>query len=506
MRKVAYLLTALFIAAACGGGGGGGGGQAEGTPKSGGILKYGLDSELRTLDPVNSTQLVERTVMYQMYDSLVTIDEKLNIKPGLAQSWNISPDGLAVTFNLRKDVKFHDGTDFNADAVKFNLERYVKTPGSFRKAEIASLDSVEVKDPSTAVAHLKKPDATLLSQLVDRAGMMLSPQAVQKGGADFTRNPQNAGTGPFVFVEWKRDDHLTLKKNPTYWKKGQPYLDQVIYRPITNGDARATALKTGDIDMVRTIDGKDAASIQSDSNLVFKEIPGLAYGGFWVNHASGPFTDKAKAQAVALAVDRQQIIKNIYFNIRSVSHGPIPPTSWAFDPGEKIYDKPDLARARTLATGFSFKMKVSNTPLDVQYGTLVKDQLARAGITVELVVREFGQLLTEMEAGDFEAGAVGWSGRIDPDGNMYQHFHTGERNNNGRYSNPQVDKMLEDARVTNDQGKRKQLYQQAQRTLVEDAAYIFTDHDRARQISSNKVHGYVVFPDSMPRFAAVWKS
>jgi len=507
MRRAAVAIVLCLFAAGCGGGSGSNttGTSSEGTPKAGGTLTFALESELRTLDPVVSTQLVERTVFYQMYESLVTIDDKLNIKPGLATSWVPSSDGLTYTFTLRKGVKFHDGTDFDATAAKFNFDRIQKAASSPRKSELANLDTTEVKDPQTLVLHLKKPDSTLLAQLVDRAGMMLSPTAVQKAGANLGLNPVGAGSGPFTFVEWKRDDHLTLKKNISYWGK-QAYLDGITYKPITNDDARATGLKTGDFDIIRVAAGKDIAGIKSDSTLTYKDTASLGFQGIELFHGSGTFSDKAKAQAVALAVDRSQVLKNIFFNVGVISHGPIPPGSWAYDPSEKIYDQVDAAKAKAAATGFSFTLKVANTPDNLQEGQLIKDQLAKAGITANIQSEEFGSILTDTEAGKFEAALVGWSGRIDPDGNMYSWFHTGGGNNQGLYSNSSVDKALEDARTTTDQAKRKQLYDQAQVMLVQDGAYVFINHPVAAQISRSTLHGYVLYPDTMPRFVTVWKS
>jgi len=505
MRRIAVAILSALVLGACGGGPSPGAGQDSGTPKSGGTLKVALESELRTLDPLRSSQLVERAVYYNMYESLVAIDAKLTITPQLATRWE-APNPTTFVFTLRPGVKFHDGTDFNADAVKFNIDRILATPGSPRGPELSTVQSIEVRDPTTVVFHLKRPDAALLAQLVDRSGMMLSPAAVRRGGADFARMPIGAGTGPFQFVDWKRDDHLTLKKNPKYWRPGLPYLDEIIYRPITNDDARSAALRTGDIDVAKVISGKDVTNVRADPNLAYREIAGLSYWGVRLNRAAGPFTDLAKAKAFALAIDRAQLVKNVYFNIGVVAYGPIPPSSWAFDPAEKIFDKADPARARTTATGFSFSLKVENRQDRIQEATLMKDQLTKAGITANIQVLEFGQLLNEAEAHNFDAALIGWSGRIDPDGNMFQFFHTGAFNNYGQYSNPQVDKLLEDGRTAQDQSKRKQIYQEAQRIIVGEVAYIFTRHDPAQQLSSKKVHNYPLIPDGMFRFAEVWKS
>lgn len=503
-RLTVGLIVGAFLLSGCGSASSGGNPSA--TPKSGGTLKIALESELRTLDPLKSSQRVERQVYYNMYDSLVTIDASLKIKPGLATSWQYT-DPTTLQFTLRQGVKFHDGTAFNADAVKFNIDRILNAASSPRKSELASVKSVEVKDPQTVVFHLKRPDAALLAQLVDRAGMILSPAAIQQGGADFALKPVGAGTGPFMFVEWKRDDHLTLKKDPNYWVPGRPYLDELIYRPITDSNAAFAALRTGDVDVAGTnaIANKDIASVKSDPNLIYKDVPGLSFGGFEIHSGGGVFADKAKRQAVAFALDRAQILKNITFGIHVLSRGPIPPSSWAFDPSEQIYTKADVDKAKSMATGFSFNLKTPNVPENIQEATLIKDQLNKAGITVNIQTEEFGQVLNEAEAHHFDAALVGWSGRIDPDGNMFGWFHTGGGFNDGEYSNPQVDSLLEQARAATDQSTRKSLYDQAQKMLVEDVAYVFIDHGPAQEITSAKVHNFPLIADSIDRFTEVWK-
>jgi peptide/nickel transport system substrate-binding protein len=494
------------VLAACGGGGGGGGAATApaGTPKRGGTLMVAQESELRTLDPAFSTQLVEREVFYNVYESLVAIKPNLQIVPGLATSWS-TPTPTTLVFKLRMGVKFHDGTDFNAAAVKWNLDRYMTATGSFRKPDLASVASVEATDPGTVTVRLKAPDASLLAQLVDRAGMMLSPQAVQRGGQDFARSPIGAGTGPFQFVEWKNGDHITIKRNPSYWRKGLPYLNQVVYHPITDTNSSLASLRTGDIDQVRLVSFKDVPTIKNDPSITYQERPGLGYDGIDLNR-KGAFSDSARAKAVATAIDRPAIVKNTFFNVGPVSYGPISPASWAFDPSEQLYVKGDPAKAKKLATGFSFTLKSPNTPDQIQEAQLIKAQLAKAGITVSIQVEEFGQLLNETEAHQYDAAIVGWSGRIDPDGNTFGLFHTGAPNNDGQWSNTKFDHDVEQARATYDQAQRKKLYHDAQRALVGDVGYVFVHHNPAQQISSTKVRNFTLYPDNMWRFAEVWKA
>jgi len=501
MKRIAVVVAGLAILAACGPSGTT---PQSNTPKAGGTATIALENELRTLDPMDSSLLVEREVFYNLYDSLFVIDPSLKILPGLVKSSDVT-DPLNYKFTLQSGVKYHDGTPFNAQSVKDNIQRYKTASNSKRKSDLKSVTSVEVVDDTHVVLHLSKPDATLLSTLVDRAGMMLSMDAVKKGGQDFSLAPMGAGSGPFQFVEWKRNDHLTLKKNTSFWKPGLPYLDGLTYRAISDVNAILAALRTGDIDIARRIAEKDIASLKTDSGFIYKDIPALAFNGFELNTSIPPFNDPAKRKAVALATDRYQIVKNVYFNVGVVGYGPIPPSSWAFDPTEKIYDKADPAAAKATATGFSFTYKTTSDPVLQQLAALLQSQLAAAGITMTIQTQEFAAYQQECQQHKFQACQVGWSGRIDPDGNMYAWWHTGGDFNDSVYSNAQVDAWLDDARVTSDVTKRKQAYANAQKQIVADAPYVFTYFNVSTQISNNKIHNFTIYPDQMIRMVDVWK-
>jgi peptide/nickel transport system substrate-binding protein len=502
MRRVGVWFTCMVLLAACGGGSGGN--PTFTAPKHGGTATIALESELRTLDPMDSSLLVEREVFYNMYDSLFTIDPSLTIKPGLVKSWDTS-DPLNYKFTLQSGVKYHDATAFNGASVKANIERYKTGANSRRKSDLASVKSVEVTDDTHVIFHLSKPDATLLATLVDRAGMMLSIDAVTKGGQNFSLAPTGAGSGPFMFVEWKRNDHLTLKKNTSYWMSGLPYLDGVTYRAIPDVNAILAALKTGDIDIARVIAPKDVASLKTDASFIYRDVPAIGFNGFELNAGSAPFNDPARRQAVALAIDRYAILKTINFNIGVVAYGPIPPSSWAFDTSEKIYDHADAAKAKSTATGFTFSFKTTSDPVNQQLAQLIQSELAAAGITMQIQTEEFATYQQECANHQFQACGVNWSGRIDPDGNMYAWWHTGGSFNDSLYSNSQVDSWLDDARTNADQSKRKQDYDSAQKQIVQDAPYVFTGFGVSPQISSNKIHNFTLYPDLMIRVAEVWK-
>src|SRR5438128_1508031 len=459
MRRVGVGFICLALIASCGGGGGD---QSSGTPKNGGTATIALESELRTLDPMDSSLLVEREVFYNLYDSLFTIDPSLTIKSGLVKSWDVS-DPLNYKFTLQTGVKYHDGTAFSGQSVKANIERYKNGATSRRKSDLASVKSVEVVDDGHVTFHLSTQNATLLATLVDRAGMMLSMDAVAKGGANFSLAPVGAGSGPFEFVEWKRNDHLTLKKNSSYWRAGLPHLDGLTYRAIPDVNAILAALKTGDIDIARTIAAKDVAGVKSDSSLIYRDTSAIGFNGFELNTGAPPFNDPAKRKARAMAVDRYAVLKDINFNIGVVAYGPIPPSSWAFDSSEKIFDHADAQKAKSTATGFTFTFKTTSDPVAQQAAQLLQSELAQAGITMQIQTEEFATYQQECAAHKFEACGVNWSGRTDPDGNMYAWWHTGGDFNDSLYSNSQVDGWLEDARTTADQAKRKQDYDNAQK-------------------------------------------
>jgi peptide/nickel transport system substrate-binding protein len=269
---------------------------SAGPVKKGGTIKAELNSDVQNLDPLYSSLLVDRQIHYNIYDSLLAIDKDLKIIPSLAESWQ-QPDPKTYIFKLRQGVKFHDGTDFNADAVKWNIERSLTDKKSSRVAEIGFVQTVEVMDPYTIKFNLKAPFAPLLANLVDRAGMMVSPKAADAGGQDFTRKPIGGGTGAFKFVEWVKDDHITLERNPNYWKKDAagnqlPYLDKVTIRPIVDTTVALTNLKTGDIDISHYVAAKDFDSVKNGKELVLQSTPGLGYASIVLNSVAEPFNKK----------------------------------------------------------------------------------------------------------------------------------------------------------------------------------------------------------------------
>jgi peptide/nickel transport system substrate-binding protein len=484
---------------------------AQSAPKKGGTLRVGFYIEAATMDPHLSGSKIDRQIYHNVYEPLVTLDTKLGIKPGLAESWT-QPDPRTLVFKLRRGVKFHDGTDFNAEAVKFNLTRMKTEPKSVRKNELANVESVDVVDPYTVKLNLKKPDAALLATLTDRAGMMISPKVVQERGAELERNAKGAGTGPFEFVEWIKDDHLLIKRNDAYWnKQSGPYLDRVRYRPIPDDTVKLQSLQAGELDVMDYVQPRDVAAVKADRNVVVVDVPSLADFAYQLNHGRSPFNVKALRHAVAYSIDLEQIVKGVWLNVGVPANGPIPPTSWAYD-NTILPIKRDVAKAKAKLAeggkpqGFSFTMTTNNLPINVQEAEVMQAQMAEVGIQMKIKLVDGGTLISEGNAKNFEMISYQWSGRPDPDGNVYQFFKTspGTSLNWSGISNPELDALLDKTREVSSQAERKKLYSSVIRILQDELPMIFVVHPIEPKAFSPKVQGYDPIPDGMMRFKDVW--
>ena len=484
---------------------------AQESPRKGGTLRVGFYIEAATMDPHYSGSKIDRQVYHNIYEPLVTLDVKLGIRPGLAESWT-QPDSRSYVFKLRRGVKFHDGTDFNAEAAKFNFERMKTAPKSVRKGELASVEAVEVVDSHTIKLHMKKPDAALLATLTDRAGMMVSPKVIQERGAELERNAKGAGTGPFEFVEWVRDSHLVVKRNDSYWnKQGGPYLERIRYRPIPDDTVKLQSLQAGEIDVMDYVQPRDVAPARGDKKIVIVDVPSLAAFAYQVNQTKPPFNVKALRQAVAYALDMEALVKGVWLGVGQASNGPIPPTSWAYDKTLAPI-KRDLAKAKAKLAeggkpgGFTFTLATTNIPINVQEVEVMQAQLAEAGITAKIKLNDSATHLAEGNAKSFEMAAYQWSGRPDPDGNIYQFFRTtpGTSLNWSGISNPQLDALLDKTREVSNQAERKKLYADLCRLLQDELPMIYTVHPIEPKAFSPKVAGYEPIPDGMMRFKDVW--
>jgi peptide/nickel transport system substrate-binding protein len=529
MRSARYLLaflaTLAILLGACSGGQqpSGGGGTSPtavaGKPAYGGSITFALENDVSNLDPMLSSLFVDRNIHYAMYDSLVRVSSKGEIIGWLAEKWTYADEGKTVTFNLRKDVKFHDGSVFDAESVKWNIERYKTTSGSARVGDLASVDTVTVVDPSTVRFNLKSAFAPLLGALVDRAGMMVSKAVQQAMGADFTLKPFKAGTGPFILTEAVKSDHYTLEKNPNWWGtdadgKKLPYLEKIIVRPITDPDVALTNLRTGNAQVINRVTGKDVPVVQADTTLTYQQVGSFSWDSLIPNEAPGfIFSEKRYVKAVAMALDREELNKNgPAQGVGLPGWGPLAPAHFAFDPNFKPFPKADPEGAKKLIAEvgrgpLKFELLISSgSPPGLQYAQLIQAQLAKADITADIKTQLFNDIVTLQQQHKHPGMTnIGWSGRLDPDGNTYDFVVAGQPNNDSSYSNPRVDALMKQQRAESDPAKRKALLQQAQQIyVVDDPARVWLSFGVSPLATVKNLVGLEPYPDRIPRFQTGW--
>src|SRR5882672_1559990 len=298
-------------------------------------LRIGLAEDPDILDPSMARTYVGRIVFAAFCDKLFDIDEKLNIVPQLALSHETSADGKEMTIRLRPGVKFHDGEPFDAEAAKFSLDRHLTLPTSFRKPELASVDHVDVVDPLTIKLVLKAPYSTLIAQLTDRAGMMVSPKAVKEAGDKFGLHPVCAG--PYKFVERVQQDRIVFEKFADYWNKDNVFIDRVVYLPIVDATVRLANLKSGGLDLIERVLATDIKDVRADSRLKLSTALELGYLGLTINIANdknkGPLSQSEKVrQALDLSIDREAL-NQVVFN------GEFTPGNQWVSPSHPYYQK-----------------------------------------------------------------------------------------------------------------------------------------------------------------------
>jgi peptide/nickel transport system substrate-binding protein len=478
-----------------------------GTAQAETTLRIGLAEDPDILDPTLARTYVGRIVFSAVCDKLFDIDEKLDIVPQLALSQETSADGKDMTIKLRPGVKFQDGEPLDAEAAKFSIERHMNFPGSFRKSELASVDHVEVVDPLTIKLVLKTPFAPLLSQLTDRAGMMVSPKAAKEAGDKFGLHPVCAG--PYKFVERVQQDRMVFEKFADYWNKDNVFIDRIVYQPIVDATVRLANLKSGGLDLAERILATDIKDVRADPKLVLSTTPELGYLGLTVNIANDKTkgglsqSDKVR-QALDLSIDREALNQVVY-------NGEFTPGNQWVSPAHPYYQKAFPIRQRDVEKAKALLKDAGVTlPVSVDYmvpkgaeneavAQVVQSMAAEAGFDLKIRLIEFATSFKQAQAGEFQVFQINWSGRIDPDGNSYVFLHTKAPQNDGGYSNPEADKLMEDARLIADPEKRKAIYEKLTRIVLNDEPIIYLYHRKLLFAHTKRLEGYRQMPDGLIR-------
>ncbi len=479
------------------------------TAASAQTLRIGLNEDPDVLDPHRARTFVGRIVFTSLCNKLVDITPDLQFTPELATEWQWGDDGKSLTFKLRPGVKFHDGEPLNAAAVKASIDRARTLPDSLRKSELTSVDNVEVVDDLTVKVNLSRADATLLSQLSDRAGMIMSPKALTS--ADFGQKP--VCSGPYKFVERVQNDRIVLEKFTDYWDAKNYNFERIVFQPIPDTTVRLANLRSGNLDLLERLAPSDVPAVKSDSNLVFAPVSGIGYQGLTINTNNGERAksplgkDKRVRQAFELSIDRNVINEVVGQGIYPPAGQPFPQASPynnpKFGPGTR-----DVAKAKQLlkeagVDKVKFELTFGTSTTTQQIAEIIQAMAAEAGFEITLRPTEFAAMQKEAQAGNFDVNVIGWSGRVDPDGNIHAFVTCKGALNDGRYCNEQVDKLLNDARVTNDEAKRKQLYDAAQEILKQDLPIIYTYYQPWPFVHTKKLQNFKPYPDGMIRLKGV---
>lgn len=475
-------------------------------------LRVGLAEDPDVLDPSLARSFVGRIVFSGLCDKLLDIDDKLNIVPQLATAYEWSADSKALTMKLRPGVTFHDGEKFDAAAVKFNIERHKNLPGSARRGELAPVASVDVVDAATVRLNLSAPFSPLLAQLADRAGMMVSPKAAQAAGDKFGAKP--VCSGPFKFTERIAQDRIVLERYAQYWNKDAIHFDKVIYTPIPDATVRLANLRSGQLDFIERVAPSDMEKILAEKKLKTSRITEIGYQGITVNLAKG---DKAKTSVLArdprireafeLSLDRQGLVQVVMDNEATAGNQWVAPGN-AYYAKNVPLPKRDIARAKALlkeagVPNPSFTL-VTPTTSDAQRIALVVQAMSReAGFDVKIQSTEFATSLNMADKGDFEALVLSWSGRADPDGNLFSFHGCKQPLNYTGYCDAETDKLLDQSRSLREPAERKRVYEQVAARVMKERPIVYIYHRNWLWAYNPKLTGVRNIPDGLLRVSGL---
>ncbi|HEY3774562.1 MAG TPA: ABC transporter substrate-binding protein [Solirubrobacteraceae bacterium] len=477
-------------------------GAAVGGKVPGGTLQVAIASAPDQLDPQKTTSYPSFEVLDNIYDTLVAPDPKtLRMEPSLAQSWTVSRDRLRWTFQLRRGVRFDDGSAFDASDVVYSYDRIIhgKLPNAYR---FATVKAVTARGPHAVVLTLAKPTPNLLSDIGGFKGMSILPKGI---ASRLNLATHTDGTGPYM-LQSQNPGSITLVANPHYWGKG-PYVDRVVFQFIPNATTAVTALETGEIDWTDNIPPQDISNLQRNDTLKVATVPSTDYWYMTVNEQRGPFGNPLVRRAISYAINRKAITEAAMFNAATVNETAIPKTSPWYSSYSPYTQNLDKARALLRQAGVSHLsmglMVTSEYPQTVEAAQVIAAELAKVGIQINVQTEDFSTWLDRESKGEYDSFILGWLGNIDPSDYYYDQQYCKAADNFQHYCNKQVDRLLDTANTTSDTARRKQLYDRAARLIVDDNSYIYLYNPDVVQAWSGKVKGFIARPDRAINFNTV---
>jgi peptide/nickel transport system substrate-binding protein len=471
-------------------------------------LRIGLADDPDMLDPTLARTYTGRIVFAAMCDKLVDISPELEIVPQLATEWHWVDDNKGLVLKIREGVKFQDGEPLDAAAVKFSIERHLNMPGSNRKGEISAISEVQIIDDHTVKLVLKTPFAPLLAALSDRAGMIVSPKAAQAAG-DFADHPVCAG--PYKFAERVPQDRIVVERFADYWNKDAIHFDRIVFQPIPDSTVRLANLQSGSLDMIERLAATDLDAAKKDSRLKVYPVTSLAYTAMSVNLGNGPRSkspigqDPRVREALELSLDRAAL-NDVVFN------GLFTPGNQWVDPKNPFYVKShpiparDVAKAKQLlaAAGVPhphLTLLITTVPETQRAAQVIQAMASEAGFDIQIQAAESNTAIQASVDGQFELYLTYWSGRIDPDGNLFNFVSCKgpPALNVAKYCNAEVDAELDAARTAGDTASRLEHYAKVADRILNDRPLIYLFHPTWLFATSAKITGFTPYPDGLIR-------
>lgn len=464
-----------------------------------GNLIAAISGEPDQLDPHKTTAYFSFEVLENVFDTLVEPDENLEMRPALADSWQISPDQLTWTFQLRDGVTFHDGSPFTADDVVYSYRRIVDEKLA-NADKFSAVADVTAPDPLTVVIQLDRPTPNLLTNLGGFKGMaIVSRRNVESG--QIATHP--VGTGPFEFLGQKSGDSITLKANPSYWG-GAPDISGVTFRFISEPSTALSALQAGEIDWTDSVPTQRVAQLREDDSITLAVTASNDYWYLALNEARPPWNDVRVRQAVAYGIDRDAIVAATSYGTATANQLAIPENNPWYTPYHRYrYDLDTAERLLDEAgvgdVGLDL-LVTSEYPETVTAAQIIADNLAPLGITVNIRTVDFASWLDEQNTGNFDMLMMGWLGNIDPDDFYYAQHHSQGTSNAQKFSDPEVDRLLDAGRVETDRQTRGALYDKAATLIADKVSYIFLYNPSVIQAWTPALTGYAARRDAAVRF------
>lgn len=456
-------------------------------------ISIAMRADPKTLDPQKSIDTMSNKSITLIYDTLLDLDENLNLKPNLAESWE-RLDDCNVVFHLKKGVKFHNGEELKAEDVKFTLERAASSPQTLYLFK--PITKVTVIDDYTVQVTTDKPFGALLNNLATVQGGIVSKKAVLKYGDDYVNHP--VGTGQYKLKEWLPGNRIVFEGFKDAYQ-GAPNFEELTYLTIPEVSNRMIALETGEVDVAFDIGIMDKETIENSNNLELVEVesPALLYLGF--DQTNPIYQNKKLREAIAYAIDNQTFVDVVFRGSAVAGDSPLPKASPAYNGNVKKYNQ-DIEKAKKLLAeagypnGLDIELWCMDDGPRVDMCVIIQDQLKKIGINVEIKIFEFGAYVSKTALPNKELYFLSWNSSGDGDVALYPLFHSsqhGAPGNRSFYSNKEVDKLLDKARVSVDEEERKSLYKEVQNILQEDLAIYALAYPKINLAKNKELKGLI---------------